>query len=168
MAATADSPSGAAVAVVGHEMNGWTFWGFQSGDGTLVPLADLRKRLEPRTDEEAVPPPEQAPVETEKEEEPKEVGVKSGSLKALVDAGVIPVGATVFANFKGGRREATVDACGRLHLDDGSVHKNPSGAARRLTGYESNGWNFWRLELGGKTVSLKALRDKNASEKPAE
>jgi hypothetical protein len=47
-------------------------------------------------------------------------------------------------------------------------HKNPSGAARRVTGYESNGWKFWRLELVGKTVSLKALRDKDASEKPAE
>lgn len=81
------------------------------------------------------------------------------SLKALVEAGVVPAGATVFATFKGGRRHASIDADGCLHLDDGSVYKKPSAAARAVTGYESNGWNFWKIEIDGKTVPLKALRE---------
>jgi len=56
-------------------MNGWTFWGFQSCDGTLVPLAELR------------------------------------------------------------------------------LHENPSGAARRVIGYESNGW-FLAARANMRLVSL--------------
>jgi hypothetical protein len=165
---TYDSPSGAAVAVAGHEMNGWTFWGFQSGDGTLVPLSDLRAQLEPGKAAEGAPKPiETTPAaptqkkerEKEKEKEKEKTLVTTAALKTLVDAGLIPTGAIVFATFKGGRREATVDADGCLHLDDGSVHRKPSGAARAVTGYETNGWNFWRIESEGKTVPLKTLRE---------
>jgi hypothetical protein len=40
-----DTPSAAAVHVVGHPVNGWDFWGVPSGDGTVVALAALRQRL---------------------------------------------------------------------------------------------------------------------------
>lgn len=36
-----DTPSGAANAVRGGAANGWTFWGVQSDDGSLIPLGDL-------------------------------------------------------------------------------------------------------------------------------
>jgi hypothetical protein len=40
-----DTPSAAAVHVVGHPINGWDFWGVASGDGTVVALSTLRQRL---------------------------------------------------------------------------------------------------------------------------
>lgn len=153
-----DTPSGAAVAVVDHEMNGWTFWGFQSGDGTLVPLAELRKQLEPAKADKttlelkALPPSEK--------EETSVVTVKPGPLKALLDAGLLEAGATVCATFSRRRHEARVDDLGFLYLADGSVHKNPSSAARKLTGYETNGWTFWRVAGEGKPTSLKTLRQR--------
>ena len=98
-----DSPSGAAVAVVGHETNGWTFWGAPSGDGRLVPLAELRKRLDPSLPEGNRPPAlprEPAPLPTR----------AAGALKPLVDAGILPSGSTVWGKYRGVRREAIVDA----------------------------------------------------------
>jgi hypothetical protein len=155
-----DSPSGAAVAVVGHEMNGWTFWGFQSGAGTLVTLAELRKQLEPAPSEPE--PAADGEVESTGGEEGAggESSTKSqvGGLKALLDAGSLASGATIHADYKGRRYTATVDEEGCLRLEDGSVHKNPSGAAVKVTGYETNGWRFWRAEVKGKTVPLGDLR----------
>lgn len=145
-----DSPSGAAVAVVGHEMNGWTFWGAPSGEGTLVPLAELRSRLEPTAPGESEQPPPPEP--------PAQKG--AGGLKPLFDAGLLEPGATVWASFRDRRYEATVDDDGFLHLADGSVHKNPSGAAVEITGHETNGWTFWRVDLGGETIRLKELRER--------
>ena len=84
-------------------------------------------------------------------------------LGTLINAGLVSDGSKVFANFEGGLREATLDDQGRLHLDDGTVHRTPSGAARRVTGHETNGWNFWRLEVDGNAVSLKELRDQHGS-----
>lgn len=151
-----DSPSGAAVAVVGHEMNGWTFWGFQSGDGTIVPLAALRSQLEPGKAGSITP--QEDPPSAKAKAKPVEV-IPSGALRTLVEKGIVAPGATVVATFKGGKREATVDADGCLHLDDGSVHATPSRAARAITGYATNGWSFWKAEVDGETVALAVLRD---------
>lgn len=41
-----DTPSAAGVHVAGRSVNGWDFWGAASGDGTLVPLSELRRRLQ--------------------------------------------------------------------------------------------------------------------------
>jgi Restriction Enzyme Adenine Methylase Associated len=146
-----DSPSGAAVAVVGHEMNGWTFWGAPSGEGTLVPLARLRARLEPKTsvanDRESAPP-----KALEKAKAP-------GGLKFLLDAGLLEPGAELWATSHGQRHEATVDDDGSLHLGDGSIYRNPSGAAVAITGHETNGWMFWRVRLGSQSLRLKELRE---------
>jgi hypothetical protein len=40
-----ETPSAAGVQIVGRQVNGWDFWGAASGDGTLVPLSELRRRL---------------------------------------------------------------------------------------------------------------------------
>jgi hypothetical protein len=151
-----DTPSGAAVAVVGHEMNGWTFWGVPSGDGTLVPLAELRRQLEPTADgaDETVEPVEPEPTPTS--DQPK----KSGALKALIDAGLMAPGASLFAVYQGQRHEATVDADGIIHLADGTSHNKPSGAAVAVTGYETNGWTFWKTTIDGQAVRLRELREK--------
>jgi hypothetical protein len=165
---TYDSPSGAAVAIVGHEMNGWTFWGFQSGDGTLVPLAALREELDPAKGGEEPPPKKPLRPESVRVDKPRkkqQIGevVKSGPLKALIDAGVLEVGTQLSASSKDGLRKATVDSDGYLHLDDGSVHQKPSGAARRITGYATNGWTFWHTTIDGNPVSLKTLREQAKS-----
>jgi len=47
-------------------------------------------------------------------------------------------------------------------LSDGSVHKNPSGAAVAITGHETNGWTFWRAEIGGQSVRLRELREQSS------
>jgi hypothetical protein len=151
-----DSPSGAAVAVVGHETNGWTFWGVASGDGTLVPLAELRKKLEP---ERTTSRNEQSAAVLND----KSSATSVGGLKPLLDAGLLTLNETVWGSYKGARHEATVDADGFLHLADGNTHKNPSGAAVAITGYETNGWAFWRVDRDGKGIALKALREQAKS-----
>lgn len=161
-----DSPSGAAVAVVGHETNGWKFWGLQSGDGTLVPLDKLRQQLDAAADASAAPPtPTPTAQPTPLPEAPakpkatsKAKATKAGALKPLIEQGLLASEATVFATFKGQRHEATVTDDGSLRLPDGTVERNPSGAAVKVTGYETNGWGFWRTEVGGKSVRLRDLR----------
>jgi Restriction Enzyme Adenine Methylase Associated len=146
-----DSPSGAAVAVVGHETNGWKFWGAPSGDGRLVPLAELRKRLDPSAPEDGEPPAlptEARPTATR----------ATGALKQLVDAGFLTGRSTVWGKHRGVRREATVDGDGFLHLAGGGVHKSPSGAAVEVTGGSTNGWRFWHVDRGDTSVSLDELR----------
>jgi hypothetical protein len=44
-----DSPSAAAVAAVGHNINGWQFWRYERAPGDWVPLTKLRKRQPRRT-----------------------------------------------------------------------------------------------------------------------
>jgi len=39
-----DSPSAAAIAVVGHNFNGWQFWKYERAPGDWVPLTALRRR----------------------------------------------------------------------------------------------------------------------------
>jgi hypothetical protein len=39
-----DSPSAAAIAVIGHNVNGWQFWKFERAPGDWVPLNSLRSR----------------------------------------------------------------------------------------------------------------------------
>jgi hypothetical protein len=82
-------------------------------------------------------------------------------------AGLIREDATLFTNFKGRRREATVDAEGRLHLDDGTVHSSPSSAARSVARHSVNGWTFWRVQREGEAVPLGALRDEASANLPA-
>jgi hypothetical protein len=153
-----DSPSGAAVAVAGSAVNGWNFWGFQSGGGRLVPLADLRAQLEPggggASDEIQAKPKNPKP-------RPPKQKARTGqaALKPLLDSGLLTPGAKVFAAFKGQRYEATVDEEGLLHLADGSKYRKPSGAAVAITGYETNGWRFWRVASGDKTILLADLRE---------
>jgi hypothetical protein len=151
-----DSPSGAAVAVVGHEINGWNFWGFQSGDGTLIPLAALRSRLQSEGDE---PLRAEEIADPKKNKPAKPPATKSSALKPLLDAGLLAPGAVLFAVHQGQRHEATVDEQGVIHLADGSTHLTPSGAAVKITGGETNGWKFWRTTIDDKTVRLRELRD---------
>ena len=41
-----ETPSAAGVHAAKRSVNGWDFWGAASGDGTLVPLSELRRRLQ--------------------------------------------------------------------------------------------------------------------------
>jgi hypothetical protein len=159
-----DSPSGAAVAVAGHEINGWKFWGVPSGEGTLIPLAQLRERLQAGEGEPATPEEESTPT---KPLVPKASAAKPGALKPLVDAGLLESGAVLFAVHQGQRHEATVDDQGVIHLRDGTIYTNPSAAAVSITGHETNGWMFWRTTIENKNVRLRELRDQTNASKPA-
>jgi hypothetical protein len=155
-----EKPSTAAVAVVGYEMNGWNFWGASSGDGTRVPLAELRKQLEPAPTSAVRPPVQRdaassiGDVKIERKEKPK----KSGGLKTLLDAGLLQPGAILYGTHKKEQHKATVDAEGRIHLGDGSIHATPSSASVHIVGYETNGWMFWITEVEGTPVRLKELQ----------
>jgi hypothetical protein len=49
-------------------------------------------------------------------------------------------------------------ADGRIDVD-GNVHDSPSGAAKAITGYETNGWKFFVLEAGGSRSLRSLLQD---------
>jgi hypothetical protein len=161
---TFNTPSGAAAAAVGGSANGWTFWAVPSGDGSLVPLDELRRRLglgkpDERPDErpEADPAPPAQGTSLSPPSVPKRP--RSGGLTELVEAGVLAVGARLVATYKGAAHEASVAEDGRLRFPDGSVEPSLSMAATRVTERPTNGWTFWRLDHAGQATSLAALRD---------
>jgi Restriction Enzyme Adenine Methylase Associated/Protein of unknown function (DUF2924) len=145
-------------------MNGWNFWGFQSGDGTLIPLAELRARLQ---SEAAEPLQAEEIADPNKDKPAKPPSKKGGPLKPLLDACLLAPGAVLFAVHQGQRHEATVDEQGVIHLADGSTHQSPSGAAVKITGRETNGWTFWRTTIDDKTVRLRELRDQAKTGAPS-
>lgn len=77
-------------------------------------------------------------------------------LRHLVQAGAIPVGATLHAT--GARLHGvtgTVLDGGRVAID-GHLFDSPSGAARHLLGRQQNGYTFWRLEDGRRLEDVRA------------
>ena len=78
------------------------------------------------------------------------------SLFDLIGAGLLEPGTTLYAKRQAhAHRTATVLVDGRIDVDR-NVHDSPSGAAKAITGKQTNGWKFWLLEPGG-TRSLRSL-----------
>jgi len=92
--------------------------------------------------------------------------VVSGSLKQLLDAGLIAEGDEI--RYKEVRRGVVhigrIDADGLIHTDKG-VEKSPSTALGDLVNYSINGWKHWVHTATGKT--LATLREEMLSKRQA-
>lgn len=70
-------------------------------------------------------------------------GQERVSIPALLQAGLVRVGDELKGTRKGLTYTGTV-AAGGIQLEDGSVHKSPSGAGKAATGLRAvSGWDFW-------------------------
>jgi len=78
------------------------------------------------------------------------------SIDKLISSGLLEVGTTLdLRKGKSAGRTAQVLEGGFLQLDDGSVHKSPSGAALHIRKRAANGWVEWGVS--GSEVLLKDL-----------
>lgn len=78
------------------------------------------------------------------------------SLFDLIGSGLLEQGTTLYARRRAhAHRTATVLADGRIDID-GNVYDSPSGAAKAITGKQTNGWRFFLVEPGS-TRSLRSL-----------
>ena len=74
----------------------------------------------------------------------------------LVNAGLVSSGTRLTWTRRGGSTSiAEIQSNGFLKTEDGSLHKSPSGAARKFVGRPIDGWAVWRAPSG---ESLSDLR----------
>jgi hypothetical protein len=71
------------------------------------------------------------------------------SLQELIAAGRLIPGQRLVATHRGTRYAAEVTADAAIRIDGGGSFKSPSSAARSVTGHNTNGWQFWRVEENG-------------------
>jgi hypothetical protein len=167
------TPSAAGVAVLGRSINGWDFWAAPSGEGTLVPLAEMRDRLGaegPRAVAAApsppahastpstAPPPAAPASNTRREPKAAKRSAQryTTTITELIDAGLLPRNGVLTSHFRGGRHEARyegdrVEVAGRIYL-------SLSAAAVAVTGRPTNGWDFWHAQSDGRAISLVSIR----------
>jgi len=84
------------------------------------------------------------------------------SLKDLITTGLLPVGTTLFSEYKGTRYTAEAQADGTITFE-GNSYKTPSAAGGAVTAkYNVSappGWDFWQLkDAQGNIESLDAVR----------
>lgn len=157
-----DTPSGAAVHIRGKETNGWDFWGAPSGDGSLIALSELRRRLRDEGPRAAKPP---TPAESAEQAARESASTKSSAtpvtIADLVSAKLIREDEELHA------RSGGVEHVARLRDNeievDGNSFSSLSAAAVSITGRPTNGWTFWRVQAGGKLVPLGKLREQLAT-----
>jgi hypothetical protein len=123
--------------------DGWTI---EDIDARCSRLADIFLRVWPTPEGHSVNPQADAP---------SHAGTKA-SIDKLISSGLLEVGTTL--DLRKGRRAgrtAQVMEGGFLQVDDGSVHKSPSGAAVHIYQRAANGWVEWGVS--GSDVLLKDL-----------
>lgn len=155
-----ETPSGAAVHVRGKETNGWDFWGAPSGDGSLIALSELRRRLReegPRAAEQQPIASWPAPVDLDTTTR-FAAATAPVSLDDLVAAGLIARDEELVAHFHGTEHRARLRETA-IEMN-GERYASLSAAAVAVTGRPTNGWAFWRAHVGGKPVTLAVLRDR--------
>jgi hypothetical protein len=81
-----------------------------------------------------------------------------GELAPLLLAGELQPGDELVWKRRHVTHRAVVTADGWLQLADGQVFASPSGAGKKLSGYENSGWKSWRRGSDG--MALSALRDR--------
>jgi hypothetical protein len=149
-----DTPSGAAVHLRGRETNGWDFWGAPSGDGSLIALSELRRRLREegaRESHRTVGSPNLNDESTRSRPTPNAV-----SLADLIAADLLAADAELVASSRGAQHVARLSGS-EIDLN-GRCYPSLSAAAVAITGKPTNGWSFWRVEHDGKSVPLAKLR----------
>jgi Restriction Enzyme Adenine Methylase Associated len=75
------------------------------------------------------------------------------SLRDLISAGRLAPGERLVATHRGARYSAEVTAEAAIRIDGGGSFKSPSSAAGSITGHNTNGWQFWRIEQTGKPLA---------------
>ncbi|MBU4369446.1 DUF4357 domain-containing protein [Patescibacteria group bacterium] len=68
-------------------------------------------------------------------------------------------GIKIFGTTKGKKYNASLVNLKEVELN-GKIFNSPSGAARFICGYPVDGWNFWKVVVGGKTKEIDCLRKK--------
>jgi hypothetical protein len=155
-----ETPSGAAVHIRGKETNGWDFWGAQSGDGSLIALSELRRRLreegprETKTLAPATPAPAADAIEPVSTKKTAGAAVTLGD---LVAADLVAADAELVANWHGVEHRAELE--GDTIVRAGRSYPSLSSAAVSITGKPTNGWTFWRIHREGELVPLSKLRE---------
>jgi hypothetical protein len=154
--------SSAAVAVSGSKSEpGWEFWGAPSGDGGFVPLYTLRDRL--RAGDLPIEPSAAAvPVAGEALHsaavQPPRVRRIEGSVRDLIDAGLIAAGEELVTTRRGKDFRARVLPSGAVETG-GVVYQSLSTAAKAASGNLAEpGWEFWGVIRNGSLVRLFELR----------
>jgi hypothetical protein len=98
-------------------------------------------------------------------QEPKKRVTEGGervTLKALVDAGLVPQNAELFVDYKGTKYTAVVQGDGSV-LFEGKSYRSPSAAGGAVTEkhgiHAPNGWKFWSYtDAAGKVKELDEAR----------
>jgi len=83
------------------------------------------------------------------------------NIKDLIKAGLVKEGTELIWIRRVAKEQhiATINSGGTITTADGLVHKTPSGAAKHLNSNKPiDGWNAWKLRVGGN--SLSELRSK--------
>lgn len=123
--------------------NGWTI---EDIDARSASLADLFVRVWPAPPGHSVNPQADSRLHAD----------SKASIDKLISSGLLEVGTTLdLRKGKSAGRTAQVLEGGFLKLDDGSVHKSPSGAAVHIRKRAANGWVEWGVS--GSDVLLKDL-----------
>jgi hypothetical protein len=123
--------------------DGWTI---EDIDARCVSLAELFIRAWPAPQGHIVKPQSDGRIHTD----------SKASLDKLISSGLLEVGTTLdLRKGKSAGRTAQVLEGGFLQLDDGSVHKSPSGAAVHIRKRAANGWVEWGVS--GSDVLLRDL-----------
>ena len=123
--------------------DGWTIHDI---DARCISLAELFIRAWPTPPGHAVNPQSDSRIHAD----------TKASIDKLISSGLLEVGTTLdLRKGKSAGRTAQVLEGGFLQLDDGSVHKSPSGAALHIRKRAANGWVEWGVS--GSDVLLKDL-----------
>jgi len=128
------------------DQSGAEGWTVDDIDQRCATLAELFIRVWPAPDGHSVNP--QADVRRQAE--------TKASVDQLISSGLLEVGTTL--DLRGGKSEgrtAQVLEGGFLMVDDGSIHKSPSGAAVHIRKRNTNGWTDWGVS--GTDTLLKDL-----------
>ena len=150
--------SPAAQAASGNKAeSGWEFWGAPSGDGSFVSLYELRDRL--RAGQASLPPTSPTLAATPTLGTARQKRHFAGTVKDLIDAGLIAPGTRIHSVRKALAVTAIVLADGSIQLEGGAKFATLSAAAQASSGNRSEpGWEFWAVADGHEHPTLYALR----------
>lgn len=80
-------------------------------------------------------------------------------LRDLIADGVLFEGASVVGRARSRDYEARITASGDVEVVRGpKIQGSLSKTATRISGYESNGWKFWKVVRDGRRIPLDELR----------